>query len=65
MQQSVELAQRLAAVPADALQETKLAVNSYLDVQLDRAYETALQAELRSMNSSEHRDAVAAARAKS
>lgn len=65
MQQSVELAYRLAGVPADALQSTKLALNSYLDVQLDRAYESALQAELRSMHSPEHRDAVAAARAKS
>jgi enoyl-CoA hydratase/carnithine racemase len=53
MAQSVELAHRVAGVPAEALQATKLALNTSLDAQLDRSYKSPLQAELHSMHSPE------------
>jgi enoyl-CoA hydratase len=59
------LAQRLADAPAAALQSTKKALNAYLEVQLYNAFDIALTGELASMHSVEHRDAVAAARARS
>jgi enoyl-CoA hydratase len=63
--EATRLAARLAEVPAAALQATKRGLNSYLEVQLDRAFDVALNGELASMGSDEHRQAVAAARAKS
>jgi enoyl-CoA hydratase len=63
--EAMRLAERLAAVPAAALQATKRGLNSYLEIQLDRAFDVALTGELASMGSDEHRRAVAAARAKS
>ncbi len=63
--EAIALAERLAAVPPAALQDTKRALNGYLDYQLDRAFESAVQAELRSMHSGEHREAVAGAKARS
>ncbi|MGZ8748425.1 MAG: enoyl-CoA hydratase/isomerase family protein [Mycobacterium sp.] len=65
MPEALSLAQRLAQVPATALQQTKSALNAYLEAQLDGAFESALGAELTSMGSPEHRDAVAKAREKS
>jgi enoyl-CoA hydratase len=64
MGEALSLAQRLTKVPAAALQATKRALNAYLDCQLDNAFDIALWGELASMHSAEHRDAVAAARAK-
>jgi enoyl-CoA hydratase/carnithine racemase len=64
MSEALSLAQRLAKVPAAALQDTKRALNAYLDCQLDGAFEFALRGELASLHSDEHRQAVAAARAK-
>jgi hypothetical protein len=46
------------------LHQTKSALNAYLEVQLDGAFELALGAELTSMGSPEHRAAVASARKK-
>ena len=63
--EAMRLAARLADVPAAALQATKRGLNSYLEIQLDRAFDVALNGELASMGSDEHRQAVAAARAKS
>ena len=63
--EAMRLAAPLADVPAAALQATKRGLNSYLEVQLDRAFDVALTGELASMGSEEHRQAVAAARAKS
>ncbi len=63
--EALSLAHRLAKVPATALQDTKRALNAYLEIQLDKAFDAALTGELASMHSAEHRDAVAAARAKS
>lgn len=65
LDEAISLAKRLAAMPAPALQATKRALNSYLDVQLDHAFAKALDGELASMGSSQHRQAVAAAREKS
>jgi enoyl-CoA hydratase len=64
MDEALTLAQRLADVPAAALQSTKRALNAYLDQQLDHAFATALAGELDSMHSDEHRAAVAAAQSK-
>jgi enoyl-CoA hydratase len=63
--EAITLATRLAAVPAQALQATKRSLNSYLEVQVEKAYTTALDGELASMGSEEHRQAVATAREKS
>jgi enoyl-CoA hydratase len=65
LDEAMRLAARLADVPAAALQATKRGLNAYLEVHLDRAFDVALQGELASMGSEEHRQAVAAARAKS
>lgn len=65
LDEALSLAHRLAAVPAEALQSTKKALNGYLEAQLYTAFDTALAGELASMSSEEHRQAVAAARAKS
>lgn len=64
MSEAISLAMRLAKVPAVALKDTKFALNAYLEAQLDNAFEMAFVGELESMHSQEHRDAVAAARAK-
>ena len=53
------------SVPAAALKNTKLALNAYLEARLDNAFEMAFVGEPESMHSQDHRDAVAAARAKS
>lgn len=63
--EALRLAHRLAGIPADALRDTKRALNSYLEVQLDTAYERALTGELACLHSEEHRAAVAAAMEKS
>jgi enoyl-CoA hydratase len=65
MDKAVTLAKRLAKVPAAALRNTKHALNAYLEAQLPGAFERAFSGELESMSSQQHRDAVAAARAKS
>jgi len=65
MAEAIELARRLAKIPAAALRQTKRALNAYLEVQLPNAFEQAFVGELESMHSPEHRDAVAAARVKS
>jgi enoyl-CoA hydratase len=62
--EALTLARKLAAVPAGALQDTKRALNSYLEVQLEHAFIRGLDGELTSMGSDEHRDAVSAARNK-
>jgi len=64
MPEALALAHRLAQLPPEALQRTKSALNGYLDVQLDGAFELALTGELDSMGSPEHRAAVAKARTK-
>lgn len=61
---ALTLAHKLAQIPAAALEDTKRALNSYLEVQLDHAFTRALDGELASMRSEEHRNAVAAARNK-
>jgi enoyl-CoA hydratase len=65
MSEAVRLAKRLAKLPPAALQQTKRALNAYLEAQLPHAFERAFTGELESMHSPEHRHAVAAARAKS
>jgi enoyl-CoA hydratase/carnithine racemase len=65
MPQALALAHRLTQIPPTALQQTKSALNAYLEVQLDGAFESALRAELTSMGSPQHREAVASARKKS
>lgn len=62
---AIGLAKRLAKAPADALRNTKRALNAYLEAQLPNAFERAFTGELESMSSPEHRDAVAAARTRS
>lgn len=64
LDEALTLAGKLAAVPPAALQDTKRALNSYLEVQLEHAFTRGLDGELTSMGSDEHRDAVAAARKK-
>lgn len=64
MPEAIDLAQRLAKVPSAALRHTKQALNAYLEAQLPGAFEQAFAGELHSMDSPEHRDRVAAARAK-
>src|SRR4051794_10503912 len=64
LDEALELARKLTQVPAAALQDTKRALNSYLEVQLDHAFAGGLSGELTSMSSDEHRDAVADARTK-
>jgi enoyl-CoA hydratase len=64
MSEAITLAKRLAKVPAAALKDTKLALNAYVEAQLENAFERAFKGELESMHSQEHRDAMAATRAK-
>jgi enoyl-CoA hydratase len=64
LEEALTLARKLAAVPAVALQDTKRALNSYLEVQIEHAFTRGLDGELTSMGSDAHRDAVAAARTK-
>lgn len=64
LDEAFELARKLAKVPAVALQDTKRALNSYLEVQLEKAYQIALSSELTSLNSIEHHQAVASAQIK-
>lgn len=59
MAESLTTAHRLAALPAAALQASKLALNQYLTQQLDGPFESALAAELLSMQSPEHRERIA------
>lgn len=65
MAEALTLATRLARVPQAALRQTKVALNSYLETQLDTAFERAFTGELDSMGSAEHRAAVEKARKRS
>lgn len=65
MAEAMELAHKLAKVPRDALRDTKLGLNSYVEAQLDKGFEIAFKGEENSMGSPEHAAAVAAARNKS
>ena len=65
MTEAMALAKRLVQVPQAALRDTKLALNAYIEAQLDSAFEKAFQGEEASMGSPEHAAAVAAARTKS
>lgn len=61
---AMTLARRLAAMPAAALQGTKRALNGYVEQQLAGPFESALEAETKSMASAEHRELVEALIAK-
>jgi enoyl-CoA hydratase/carnithine racemase len=65
MTEARALADRLVKVPQAALRDTKLALNGYIEAQLENAFEKAFQGEEASMGSTEHAAAVAAARKKS
>ena len=65
MAEATALANRLVQVPRTALRDTKLALNSYIEAQLENAFEIAFKGEEASMGSPEHAAAVAAARKKS
>lgn len=65
MGEAMRLALQLAEIPPTALWETKRALNAYLEAQLPAAFERAFTGELESMGSTEHRNAVATARARS
>lgn len=65
MAEAMALANRLAKVPQAALRDTKLALNGYIEAQLENAFELAFAGEEASMGSPEHAAAVAAARTKS
>jgi len=65
MTEAMALAKRLVQVPQAALRDTKLALNAYIEAQLDSAFEKAFKGEEASMGSPEHAAAVAAARNKS
>ncbi|MBJ7336398.1 enoyl-CoA hydratase/isomerase family protein [Mycolicibacterium sp.] len=65
MPEALALAHRLAKVPKAALRDTKLALNGYVEAQLENAFELAFTGEEASMGSPEHAAAVAAARRKS
>jgi enoyl-CoA hydratase len=58
MDEAMDLAGRLAALPAQALRETKRAVNRHLEQVLDTVMEPALLAERDTMHSPEHIAAV-------
>ena len=64
MAEAMSLANRLAKVPATALRDTKLGLNSYLEAQLEHGFEIAFRGEEASMASPERAAAVAAARHK-
>ena len=65
MTEAIALANRLVKVPQAALRDTKLALNAYIEAQLDSSFEKAFKGEEASMGSPEHAAAVAAARNKS
>lgn len=65
MTEALALANRLVKVPRDALRDTKLALNGYVEAQLENAFELAFTGEEASLGSPEHAAAVAAAREKS
>jgi enoyl-CoA hydratase/carnithine racemase len=65
LDEAMELARRLAALPAAALRGTKRAVNLHLEQAMAAVMETALAAELESMASPEHAAIVAGLIAKS
>lgn len=65
MDEALALAHRLVKVPRAALRDTKLALNGYVEAQLENAFELAFAGEEASMGSPEHAAAVAAARTKS
>ncbi|MEE1762824.1 MULTISPECIES: enoyl-CoA hydratase/isomerase family protein [unclassified Streptomyces] len=58
MDEAMDLAKRLAALPAQALRETKRAVNRHLEQALDTVMEPALLAERETMHSPDHIAAV-------
>ncbi|MER7926096.1 enoyl-CoA hydratase/isomerase family protein [Streptomyces sp. NPDC096057] len=58
LDEAMELAARLAALPAQALRETKRAVNRHLEQALDTVMEPALMAERDTMHGPEHIAAV-------
>ena len=58
MDEAMDLAGRLAAQPAQALRETKRAVNRHLEQALDTVMEPALLAERDTMHGPEHIAAV-------
>ncbi|MDX2541463.1 enoyl-CoA hydratase/isomerase family protein [Streptomyces sp. WI04-05B] len=58
LEEAMDLAGRLAALPAQALRETKRAVNRHLEQALDTVMEPALLAERDTMHSPEHVAAV-------
>jgi enoyl-CoA hydratase len=64
MAEAIALAHRLVKVPQAALRDTKLALNGYIEAQLENAFESAFKGEEASMGSPEHAAAVAAARKK-
>jgi enoyl-CoA hydratase len=62
LQQAVDLAQRLARQPRQALQDTKRALNIHLERAASGVLDVALLAERESMASTEHVERVAALR---
>lgn len=64
MAEAMTLANRLVKVPRDALRDTKLGLNGYVEAQLENGFEIAFKGEEASMGSPEHAAAVAAARHK-
>jgi enoyl-CoA hydratase len=65
LEEAMDLAGRLAALPATALRGTKRAVNLHLEQAMGLVMETALSAERDSMHSPEHIEIVAKLIAKS
>jgi enoyl-CoA hydratase/carnithine racemase len=65
MAEALALANRLVKVPHNALRDTKLALNAYIEAQLENAFELAFRGEEASMGSPEHAVAVVGARTKS
>jgi enoyl-CoA hydratase/carnithine racemase len=63
--EALALTHRLAAMPAKAVQDTKKALNSYVELHLDGAFAAGFAGELDSMASTEHADAVRQARSRS
>lgn len=59
MAEALKTAHRLAALPAAAVQASKRALNLYLQQQLNGPFEAALESELISMSSREHRELIA------
>ncbi|GCE42556.1 Enoyl-CoA hydratase [Rhodococcus wratislaviensis] len=63
--EALALTHRLAAMPAKAVQDTKKALNSYVELHLEGAFAAGFAGELDSMASTEHADAVRQARSRS